>query len=72
VNRQKNKQNDGSRFSIYTTDFNKNTENVFPNSWLYDHKRKQKKQDIKGIATGLEMQCLEWLCSLLLIFFAAK
>jgi hypothetical protein len=38
------------------------------NSWLYQHaKEEQAKQDIEGLQQSLEMQCLEWLCSLLLI-----
>jgi hypothetical protein len=52
---------------FYTTwNFNKIPKMYF-NSWLYVPKKNRKKQDIK-VQQDLEMQCLEWLCSLLLDF----
>jgi hypothetical protein len=46
ISNAKNKQNDGSRFSIYTTwNFNK-IPKMYSNSWLYVCQKKTEKQDI--------------------------
>jgi hypothetical protein len=59
ISNAKNKQNDGSRFSIYTTGILIKYRKCISNSWLYDHaKRKQKNRILRELQQDLEMQCL--------------
>jgi hypothetical protein len=71
ISNAKNKQNDGSRFSIYTT-WNFNTEKMyFLIAGYTAMPRKTEKQDIKGIATGFR-NAMFGMALLLIIGFCSK